>query len=142
MCRWVFEGQWEKGCEKIATQMGDFFTVGTPTIRQILQPYDSMVLFFVLKHSDTLWKLMFTNVQLTNHVLVNMREEFISSPMLLYNLTIEKTTIQHDTAVMLGNIVQSQQKLTLTQSDLLCLLFVIRWLATRHLKFLMSPKAT
>ena len=123
VCRWVFEGQWEKGCEKIATQMGNFLTVGTPTIRQlqILQPYDSMVLLFVLKHSDTLWKLMFTNVQLTNHVLANMCEEFISSPMLLYDLTIEKTTIQHDMAVMLGNIVQSQQKLTsltLTQSDL------------------------
>ena len=121
VCRWVFEGQWEKGCEKIATQMSDFFTVGTPTDRQTLQPYDSMVLLFVLKHSSTLWKLMFTNIQLTNYVLINMCEEFISLPMLLYDLTVEKTTIQHDTAVMLGNIVQSQNKLTsltLTQTDL------------------------
>ena len=121
VCRWVFEGQWEKGCEKIAKQMGDSFKVGAPAVRQILQPYDSIVLLFVLKHSNTLWKLMFTNVQLTNHVLANMCEEFISSPMLLYDLTIEKTTIQHDTAVMLGNIVQSQQQLTsltLTQTDL------------------------
>ena len=121
VCRWVFEGQWEKGCEKIAAQMSDFFTVGTPTDRQTLQPYDSMVLLFVLKHSNTLWKLMFTNIQLTNHVLTNMSEEFISLPILLYDLTVEKTIIQHDTAVMLGSIVQSQNKLTsltLTQTDL------------------------
>ena len=121
VCRWVFEGQWEKGCEKIATQMGDTFPVGMPSIRHTLEPYDCMVLLFVLKHSRTLWKLIFTNVHLTDQVLANMCEEFVSSPSLLFGLTVEKTNIQPDTAVMLGKIVQSQQKLTsltLTQTDL------------------------
>ena len=121
VCRWVFEGQWEKGCEKLATQMGDTFPVGMPFIRQTMQPYDCMVLLFVLKHSKTQWKLIFTNVQLTDQVLASMCEEFASSPNLLSSLTVEKTDIQPDKAVMLGKIVQSQQKLTsltLTQTDL------------------------
>ena len=121
VCRWVFEGQWEKGCKKIATQMGDTFPVGMPFIRHTLEPYDCMVLLFVLKHSRTLWKLIFTNVQLMDQVLANMCEEFVSSPSLLFSLTVKKTNILPDTAVMLGKIVQSQQKLTsltLTQTDL------------------------
>ena len=121
VCRWVFEGQWEKGCEKISTQMDSTFSVGSPFMRQTMQPYDNMVLLFVLKNSNTLWKLTFTNVQLTDQVLAAMYEEFVSSPSLLHSLTIEQTSIQHDTAVMIGKIVQSQQKLTsftLTQTDL------------------------
>ena len=121
VCRWVFEGQWEKGCEKITTQMGDTFPVGVPDVRQTMQPYDCMVLFFVLKHSKTQWKLKFTNVQLTDQVLANMYEECISLPNLLSSLMIQKANIHPDTAVTLGKIVQSQQKLTsltLTQTDL------------------------
>ena len=121
VCRWVFEGQWEKGCTKLATKMGNAFPVGVPFIRQTFDPYDCMVSLFVLKHSETLWKLIFTNVQLTDQALTNMYEEFVSSPNLLYDLTVEKTNIQTDTAVTLGKIVRSQQKLTsltLTQTDL------------------------
>ena len=121
VCRWVFEGQWEKGCEKISTQMDNTFPVGIPFIRQTIQPYDNMVLLFVLKNSNTLWKLTFTNVQLTDQVLAAMCEEFVSSPSLLHSLTIEQTIIKSDTVPMIGKIVQSQQKLTsftLTQTDL------------------------
>ena len=121
LCMWVFQGQWKKGCEKIATQMGCTFQVGNPSIRQTLHPYDCMVFLFVLKHSNALWKLILTNIQLTDQCLVNMCEEIIFLPNLLYSLTIEKISIQSDMAVMLGNIVQSQLKLTcltLTQTDL------------------------
>ena len=118
---WVFEGQWKKGCEKIATQMGCTFQVGNPSIRQTLHPYDCMVFLFVLKHSNALWKLIIRNIQLNDQVLMNMCEELVSIPNLLYSLTIEKTSIQSDMAVMLGNIVRSQLKLTcltITQTDL------------------------
>ena len=121
VCMWVFEGQWKKGCEKIATQMGGTFQVGNPSIRQTLHPYDCMVLLFVLKHSNALWKLIIRNIQLNDQVLMNMCEEIVSLPNLLHGLTIEKISIQSDMAVMLGNIVQSQLKLTcltLTQTDL------------------------
>ena len=121
VCVWVFEGQWGKGCEKIAAEMGATFKLGMPSIRQTLKPYDCMVFLYVLKHSNTLWKLIFTNVQLTDQVLTNMQEEFVSLPNLLYSLTVEKMNIQIDTAVVLGKVVQSQLKLTrltLTQTDL------------------------
>ena len=121
VCVWVFEGQWGKGCEKIAAEMGATFKLGMPSIRQTLKPYDCMVFLYVLKHSNTLWKLIFTNVQLTDQVLTNMHEEFVSLPNLLYSLTVEKMNIQIDTAIVLGKVVQSQLKLTcltLTQTDL------------------------
>ena len=105
VCRWVFEGQWRKGCTKLATKMGNSFPVGVPLIRQTFEPYDCMVSLFVLKHSETLWKLIFTNVQLTDQVLVSMCEEFVFLPNLLYDLTVEKTNIQPDIAVTLGKIV-------------------------------------
>ena len=121
VCVWVFEGQWKKGCEKIAAEMDATFELGMPSIRQTLKPYDCMVLLYVLRHSNTLWKLIFTNVQLTDQLLTNMHEEFVSLPNLLHNLTINKMNIQTDTAVKLGKVVQSQLKLTcltLTQTDL------------------------
>ena len=121
VCRWVFEGQWKEGCKKVTTQLGDIFPVGVPVVRQTMQPYDCMVLLFVLKHSKPFWKLKFTNVQLTTQVLANMCEECVFSPNLLSGLMIEKTNIQRDTAILLGKIVQSQQKLTsltLTQTDI------------------------
>ena len=121
VCRWIFEGQWKVGCEQVTAQIGDTFLVGGPFARLTMQPYDGMVLLFMLKHSNTLWKLAFANVQLTNQIMANMYKEFISSPSLLHSLKIEQTSIQPDTAVMIGKIVQSQQKLTsftLTQTDL------------------------
>ena len=121
VCVWVFEGQWEEGCEKIAEQMNNTFQLGIPSTRHTMQPYDCMVLLFVLRHSNTLWKLIFTNIRLTDQVLVNMCNEFISLPNLLHGLTIEKVNIEPVTAAMLGKIVQSQLKLTclfLTQTDL------------------------
>ena len=118
---WVFEGQWEKGCEKIASETGAALELGILTTRYTLQPYACMVIFFVLKHSNTLWKLTFTNTQLTDQAIENMGKEFVSLPHLLHTFTIEKTNVQFDTAVMLGKVVQSQLKLTsftLTQTDL------------------------
>ena len=121
VCAWVFEGQWEEGCEKIAKQMNNTFQLDIPSIGHTLKPYDWMVLLFVLRHSNTLWKLIFTNIQLTDQVLTNMCDEFISLPNLLHSLIIEKVNIQPDAAAMLGKIVQSQVKLTclfLTQTNL------------------------
>ena len=121
VCAWVFEGQWEEGCEKIAKQMNNTFQLDISSIGHTLKPYDCMVLLFVLKHSNTLWKLIFTNIQLTEQVLANMCVEFISLPNLLHSLIIEKVNIQPDAAAMLGKIVQSQVKLTclfLTQTNL------------------------
>ena len=118
---WMFEGQWKEGCEKIAAETDAIFELGMSSIRQILTPYECMVILFVLKHSNTLWKLIFTNYQLTDQVLTNMDKEFVSLPNLLHSLIVEKMNIQLDTAVMLGKIVQSQLKLTcvtLTQTDL------------------------
>ena len=121
VCMWVFEGQWEKGCEKIAVETGAALELGMPSTRLTLQPYECMVIFFVLKHSNTLWKLIFTNTQLTDRTIEMMSEEFVSLPNLLHSLTVEKINIQLDTAVMLGKVVQSQLKLTcltLTLTDL------------------------
>ena len=121
VCVWVFEGQWEKGCEKIAAEKDDTFELGMPSIRQTLKPYDCMVFLYVLKHSNTLWKLIFTNIQLTDQVLTNMVEEFVSWPNVLHSLTVEKMNIEYDTAVMLGKVIHSQLKLTcltITQTDL------------------------
>ena len=118
---WVFEGQWEKGCEKIASETGAALELGMPTTRYTLEPYTCMVILFVLKHSNMPWKLIFTNTQLTDQTIENMGEEFVSLPHLLHTLTIEKMNIQFGTAVMLGKVVQSQLKLTsftLTQTDL------------------------
>ena len=121
VCMWVFEGQWEKGCEKIAAETGAALELGMPSTRLTLQPYECMVIFFVLKHSNTLWKLIFTNTQLTDRTIEMMGEEFVSLPNLLHSLIVEKMNIQLDTAVMLGKVVQSQLKLTcltLTLTDL------------------------
>ena len=121
VCVWVFEGQWEKGCKKIAAETGTTLKLGMPSTRLTLQPYECMVIFFVLKHSNTLWRLIFTNTQLTDRTIEMMGEELVSLPNLLHSLTIEKMNIQIDTAVMLGKVVQSQLKLTcltLTQTDL------------------------
>ena len=40
------------------------FQFGHPEIRQTLQPYDSMVLMYVLCNTSTLWKLAYYNFQL------------------------------------------------------------------------------
>lgn len=58
VCMWVFEGQWKKGCEKISAQMRNTFHVGNSCVRQTLQPYECMVMLFVLKHSNAVWKLI------------------------------------------------------------------------------------
>ena len=118
---WVFEGQWKKGCEKIASETGAALELGMATTRHTLQPYACMVILFVLKHSNMPWKLIFTNTQLTDQTIENMDKEFVSLPHLLHTLTIEKMNVQFDIAVMLGKVVQSQQKLTsftLTQTNL------------------------
>lgn len=118
---WIFEGQWVEGCEKIAKEMDGTFQLGMPYIRQTLHPYDCMVLLYVLKHSKALWKLKFTNIQLSDQVLANMCKEFISLPNLLYSLTIEKVNIGSDAAIRLGKMVQYQltlTRLTLSQTDL------------------------
>ena len=116
---WVFEGQWEKGCEKIAAETGTALELGMPSTRLTLQPYECTVIFFALKHFNTLWKLIFTNTQLTDWTIEMMGKEFVSLPNLLHSLNVEKMNIQIDIAVTLGRVVQSQLKLsclTLTQS--------------------------
>ena len=55
VCMWVFEGQWEKGCEKIAAETDTTLELSMPSTRLTLQPYECIVIFFVLKHSNTLY---------------------------------------------------------------------------------------
>ena len=105
-----------------------------------------MVIFFVFKHSNMLWKLTFTNIQLTDQAIEMMGEEFVSLPNLLHSLTIEKINIQFDTAVMLGKVVQSKLRLTcltLTQTDFndtTITAFCDTLLAIRYFKTLMCPE--
>jgi len=119
---WIFEGQWEKGCEKIALRMGSVFQLSQPELRQTLQPYDSMVLMFMLSNANTLWKLVCSDVELNSQVLSNMCEHFVSSPNLLQELTMQRVLlVLPNDATILGRITSSQLKLTvlaLTQSDL------------------------
>ena len=84
--------------------MGNSFSVGVPLIRQPFEPYDCGITLCVKTLRNTVEKLTFTNIA-TDQVLASMCEEFVSSPNLLYDLTVEKTNIQPDTAVTLGKIV-------------------------------------
>lgn len=121
VCAWIFEGQWKKGCEKIAQKTDSTFQFGHPVIRQTVQPYDSMVLMYVLSNANTTWKLTYCNFQLRDQVLAKMSETFISFPTILKEFIIQKVNIYTSSAILLGKIVNSQIKLTslvLTQTDL------------------------
>lgn len=118
---WIFEGQWRNGCKKIAQRMSGVFQLCQPELRQTLQPYDSMVLMFMLSNANTLWKLVCFDVELSNQVLLNMCEDFVTSPNLLQELTMQRVNVLPGATTILGRITNSQLKLThltLTQSNL------------------------
>ena len=101
--------------------MGGAFQLRQQELRQTLQPYDSMVLMFMLANANTLWKLVCCDVELNDQVLSNMCEGFVVSPNLLQELTLQRVNILSDAATVLGRITNSQLKLaslTLTQTDL------------------------
>ena len=121
VCAWIFEGQWKKGCEKIAQKCHGTFQFGHPEIRQTLKPYDSMVLMYVLSNASTIWKLSYCNFQLRDQVLAKMSETFVSYPNLVKEFTIQKVNINTSSACIFGKIVNFQIQLTslsLTQTDL------------------------
>ena len=118
---WIFEGQWKKGCEKIAKKANGIFQFGHSMDRQTLQPYDSMVLMYVLSSANTTWKLTFNNFQISDQVLAKMSETFVFYPDIVKEFTVQRVNIHASCAVLFGKMVNCQIQLTslaLIQTDL------------------------